>query len=233
MNHPVPHLPAPRLHPALLAAALSVSAFSLAGIGVMTGTFPPSAHSSAAVATSTPATAPATVAAPVAPAATRSAPAPRADRPAAKSVRQEAQRQETVVRHDGADIEVSSGHGNRAYKTAAPVVCHECGVVEAVREAKVDGEGTGLGAVGGAVLGGLIGSNIGGGRGNDLAKIVGVVGGGYAGHQIEKNARSQTRYEIVVRFEDGTTQVVTQNTPPTWRQGDRVRMRNGTLAGDA
>ena len=51
------------------------------------------------------------------------------------------------------------------------------------------GVGTGLGAV----VGGLLGNQVGGGRGKTLATVAGAVGGGYAGHQIEK---SQQRIEV-------------------------------------
>jgi hypothetical protein len=41
------------------------------------------------------------------------------------------------------------------------------------------------------------------------------------------------RYEIVVRFEDGTRRVITENSPPSWHTGDKVRMRNGMLSAEA
>lgn len=111
--------------------------------------------------------------------------------------------------------------------------CGECGVIESVRETERKGEGTGLGAVGGAVVGGIVGHQLGGGRGKDLMTVVGAVGGGLAGNQIEKNVRSAKVFEITVRLDDGSTRVVIEAKPPSWRQGDRVRLINGQIHSNA
>ncbi|MBI3372136.1 MAG: glycine zipper 2TM domain-containing protein [Betaproteobacteria bacterium] len=111
--------------------------------------------------------------------------------------------------------------------------CAECGVIESVREIERKGEGTGLGAVGGAVVGGIVGHQLGGGRGKDLMTVVGAVGGGLAGNQIEKNVRSARAFEITVRLDDGSTRVVIEPNPPSWRQGDRVRFINGQIHSNA
>lgn len=250
------HLPAPKLHPAMLAAALSVSGFALAGIGVLTGTLPfaPRAAEPVAQTAAAPAALPAPVAAPIAkPAApTAKKPAARAaattgdettspapTRPAAGGALQRtaATNDAQTVTHEPLGIDVTGKPAARAAETrietaaaeAAPTVCRDCGVVEAVDETTKDGEATGLGAVGGAVVGGLLGSLIGKGHGNDAAKVLGAVGGGYAGHQIEKNVRKQTHYEVVVRFDDGTTRRMPQATAPSWHRGDRVKLVNGVL----
>lgn len=55
------------------------------------------------------------------------------------------------------------------------------------------------GMVVGAVVGGLIGNQIGGGRGRDLATVAGVVGGGYAGREIDRNHAGGRRYTETVR----------------------------------
>jgi outer membrane lipoprotein SlyB len=102
-------------------------------------------------------------------------------------------------------------------------------VVESVREVKQQGEGSGLGAVAGGVLGGVLGHQVGGGTGKKVATVAGALGGAFAGHQVEKSARSATKYEVLVRFEDGGTQVVTQDQAPVWRAGDKVRVANGAI----
>ncbi|MBI4756252.1 MAG: glycine zipper 2TM domain-containing protein [Betaproteobacteria bacterium] len=84
----------------------------------------------------------------------------------------------------------------------------------------------------GGVVGGLLGHQIGGGRGKDLATVAGAVGGAVAGHQIEKSVRKTTRYEVTVRFEDGSTKVFSQDQQPTWRSGDRVKVTNGAIAAE-
>src|ERR1700719_1110191 len=43
----------------------------------------------------------------------------------------------------------------------APPVCHNCGIVAAVRPVKTEGQGSGVGAVAGGAVGGLIGNQFG------------------------------------------------------------------------
>lgn len=120
---------------------------------------------------------------------------------------------------------------------AAPVMagarCAECGVIESVREIDTKGEGTGLGAVGGAVAGGLLGSQIGGGRGKDVMAVVGAVGGGFAGNEVEKRVKSTKSYAITIRFDDGTSRVISEATAPAWHTGDKVRIVNGAIQSNA
>lgn len=115
----------------------------------------------------------------------------------------------------------------------ASAKCAECGVVASVQAVEQQGQGTGVGAVGGAVVGGIVGHELGGGRGKDLMTVVGAVGGGLAGNQIEKKVKSTTVYQITVRLEDGTTRVLTEANPPTWRQGDKVKIINGQIQSNA
>lgn len=108
--------------------------------------------------------------------------------------------------------------------------CSTCGTVESVRAVQVAGEGTGLGAVAGGVVGGVVGNQFGKGSGNTAMTVLGAVGGGYAGHQIEKRARSQTVYQVRVRMGDGSLRTVQSSTP--WSVGARVRLDNGRLRSD-
>ena len=98
---------------------------------------------------------------------------------------------------------------------ASASVCAQCGVVEAVNAVQKKGEGTGLGAVGGAVVGGLLGSAVGGGDGKKAMTVIGAVGGGVAGNEIEKRQRSTTVYQVQVRMDDGTLRTFTQANAPT------------------
>jgi len=107
--------------------------------------------------------------------------------------------------------------------------CTECGVIESVREIQHRGEGTGLGAVGGAVVGGLLGNQVGSGRGNTAATVVGAVGGVIAGNEIEKRVKTTKGYEITVRFEDGSSRVISAASAPTWRTGDHVKVVDGVI----
>lgn len=126
-------------------------------------------------------------------------------------------------------------HAPAAAKTlAAPVrvakaACASCGVVQSVRAIETRGTGSGVGAVGGAVVGGLLGNQVGGGHGKEAMTVVGALGGALAGNQIEKSVKSTTSYEIVVRMENGSDQIIQESRPSSWRSGDRVKVSNGTI----
>jgi outer membrane lipoprotein SlyB len=102
-----------------------------------------------------------------------------------------------------------------APERVAAAACATCGVIEAVTPFEQKGEGTGIGAVAGGVLGGVLGNQVGGGNGKKAMTVLGAVGGGMAGHEIEKRQRSTTQYSVKVRMEDGTMRTVTQSTAPT------------------
>ncbi len=108
-------------------------------------------------------------------------------------------------------------------------VCPECGTVESVRSVEQAAEGSGLGVIAGGVLGGLLGHQVGQGRGNTAATIIGAAGGAYAGHQVEKNIKKGTRYDVNVRMNDGTVRTVSYDTEPGFKSGDRVRIIDGKL----
>jgi outer membrane lipoprotein SlyB len=115
----------------------------------------------------------------------------------------------------------------------AAVKCAECGVIQSVREIETKGEGSGIGVVGGAVAGGLLGNQIGGGDGKKIMTVVGAVGGAVAGNEIEKRVRSAKSYEITVRFDNGSSRVISEANAPTWRQGDKVKVVNGVIQSNA
>jgi outer membrane lipoprotein SlyB len=57
--------------------------------------------------------------------------------------------------------------------------------------------------------------------------ILGAVGGGLAGNEIEKNVRKETVYEVRVRMDDGSVRTLTQKTAPT--PGTRVTVDGNAL----
>ena len=98
-----------------------------------------------------------------------------------------------------------------------PVVCADCGTVEAVtavqRQGEVNGVAVGnttvgLGTVAGGVVGGLLGNQVGGGNGKTAMTVLGVAGGAFAGNQVEKNMKKVTVYQVRVRMNDGSTRNV-------------------------
>lgn len=167
-------------------------------------------------------------AAPVAQAAPAPAPA-KAARPAApRPAVQQAQRQPAPVQPQPQVVAQAP-----AYPQPAPVqatraaICVTCGTVQAVHEVKEKGQGSGLGAVGGAVVGGLLGNQVGGGNGKKVMTVIGAVGGGVAGHEVEKRVRSTVAYDVQVRMEDGSVRTFRRAEPVA--VGSRVFVEGGEL----
>lgn len=108
-----------------------------------------------------------------------------------------------------------------APRSAAPAeVCRECGVVESVQAVTRKGEASGLGAVAGGVIGAAVGNQMGKGNGRDAMTVIGAVGGGVAGHEIEKRAKSTTVHVVKVRMDDGSLRTIEQAAAA--RAGERV-----------
>ncbi len=116
---------------------------------------------------------------------------------------------------------------------AAVAKCAECGVVQSIQEIDAKGEGSGVGVVGGAVVGGILGNQVGHGDGTKIATVLGAVGGAVAGNEIEKRVKATKSYAITVRFDDGSSRVITQATAPSWRAGDKVKVVNGIIQSNA
>jgi outer membrane lipoprotein SlyB len=102
--------------------------------------------------------------------------------------------------------------------------CKDCGTVVDVKTLKAKGEGSGVGAVIGGVVGGVLGHQVGSGRGKDVATVAGAVGGAYVGNEVEKNKKSTTSYQVVVKLEDGNTRTFTYSNPTSYKAGDKVKI---------
>jgi outer membrane lipoprotein SlyB len=116
-----------------------------------------------------------------------------------------------------------------AAKVPVAAICAECGVVQSVHEKETKGEGSGIGVVGGAAVGGVLGHQVGQGDGRTVATVAGAVGGAVVGNEVEKRVRSTKSYEITVRFEDGSSRVITEPDATAWRAGDKVKVVNGVI----
>lgn len=235
----------PRTHPLLLVAAGSITILCLAAVATLAGWLPgpgaravdPLASVAPAAAAVAPAAAPISIrqAATLPPEKPRPAVTSRERVPA--SLRPATPPAVAAIPADAVSPAATVGVATQepAYRVAAPApaICGECGVVEAVREVAVEPKSSGGGAVAGGVVGGIIGNQIGKGSTRNIATILGAVGGAFAGNHIEKSVKETKRYDVIVRFEDGTTRTFGSETPPAWRSGDRVRLQNGALtAGD-
>ena len=107
--------------------------------------------------------------------------------------------------------------------------CNNCGTVTDMKTVQVKGEATGGGAVVGGVLGGVLGHQIGSGRGNTAATVVGAGAGAYAGHQVEKNSKSKTQYQVIVKLETGESRTFTYNASTAYKVGDKIKIVDNKL----
>ena len=222
-------------HPLVLVAAASVTVLSLAGAAYFAGWLPgPAPHRTDAerplVASSQPATAPISV--------QQTVTVPQ-EKPKAAVVRQTEVAAPAVRRANPTPVArtyepyspptVTVAPAPTPVAVTMPTICRECGTVESVREVAVEAKGSGGGAVAGGLVGGLIGNQWGRGATRDIATVLGAVGGAYAGNHIEKSVKESKRYDVSVRFDDGSTRTFSGDTPPAWHSGDRVKLQNGTL----
>lgn len=236
MTTTVPNPPAKAgLHPLVAIAAIAVTVFSLFGIAAINGWLPSGKATSAetpAVASNTAVTA-APAGEPKAPGTAQPvAQAAPVEQSAPKPVARTAPKPASKPAAYPAPTEIAQAPVAAPPAPPAPPVCGNCGVIDNIREITQPGEATGLGAVAGGVVGAILGHQIGGGTGKKLATVAGAAGGAYAGHQIEKSQRKTTRYEVIVRMNDGTTRSVMMDMVPGWQIGERVRIENGTLVRD-
>jgi outer membrane lipoprotein SlyB len=222
-------------HPLVLAAAASVTVLSLAGVAYLAGWLPgPAPHKADAerpiVTSSLP------VAPPISVQQTVTLPQ---EKPKAAVVRHVEAAAPVARRVTASPVArtyepftppaVTVAPAPTPVAVAMPAICRECGTVESVREVAVEARGSGGGAVAGGLVGGIIGNQWGRGATRDIATVLGAVGGAYAGNHIEKSVKESKRYDVSVRFDDGSTRTFSGDTPPAWRSGDRVKLQNGTL----
>ncbi|MFI4939720.1 MAG: glycine zipper 2TM domain-containing protein [Burkholderiales bacterium] len=191
-----------RIHPLAAGAAVSVILVSLLGVAAITGRLP-GAHGTAPESVNTTASAPAVVPA-VVPLSTPTT-TPNGAQPAVDG---------TLPPPKVAEAE-------------AP--CPNCGTVESVRAIRHQAQPSGVGAVAGALLGGVIGNRFGGGNGRALTTVVGAVGGGLAGNEVEKRSHSSITYQVRVKMENGKVRTFPYSAQPDWNAGDRVKVVEGTL----
>jgi outer membrane lipoprotein SlyB len=98
------------------------------------------------------------------------------------------------------------------------------GVVESVRDVKLEGTRSGVGPAAGAVVGGVAGSTVGGGRGAAIATVLGAVAGGVAGQAAEQGFTAKRGVEVTVRLDNGQMVAIMQDADEAFRPGDRVRI---------
>lgn len=117
------------------------------------------------------------------------------------------------------------GSGDYERREARRVYEVKMGVVESVRNVRLEGTESGVGAVAGGAVGGIAGSSVGGGKGQAIGAVLGAVAGGVAGAAAEEALTRKPGLEITVRLDSGRTiAVVQEDTGERFAIGDRVRI---------
>ena len=113
----------------------------------------------------------------------------------------------------------------------ADLIGATCGVVTAVNKTEIDdGDSHNvLGTVAGGVIGAVLGNQVGGGSGKDIARIVGALGGAYAGNRIQNAREKTTVYRVTVQLEDGSTKNFDHAVDPVLPVGARVKIVDGAI----
>jgi outer membrane lipoprotein SlyB len=143
----------------------------------------------------------------------------------------------TGVRSSGGNTTVAdAGNGTNAApaysepaRPAAPPVCTTCGTIDSYDAVKVQGQTNGIGAVGGGAVGAVVGSQIAGRHNHTLGGVIGAIGGGLLGNEIEKSQRTTTVYDVHVRMDDGSMRTIRQSSVPV--VGQKVTVEGNTLHG--
>jgi outer membrane lipoprotein SlyB len=215
-------------HPILIIAGIAVTVFSLAGVAAIMGWIPSSKGQNA----NTPAPI-AQLEAPQAPVeAPRAAPEPAKEMHAPAAHVAKPKPRTHVAKQEPVRIAKAEPQPQVAQIPPPPparIICRECGVIDGIHEVEKAGEGSGGGAIGGAIVGGVAGHQMGSGRGNTVMTVLGALGGAVAGNAVEKKVKTTREYEVLVKFEDGNTRIITMPAAPAWRVGDKVKVVNGVI----
>ena len=95
-----------------------------------------------------------------------------------------------------------------------------------VNDVVIDGQKTALGQYGGAVIGGAVAMPAGGigGRGDIITTAVASIAGAVAGQAVEEVATRKKAQEITVEMKNGDVFTIIQESPPRYKEGDRVNV---------
>lgn len=218
-----------RLHPLLTAAAISITVFSVVGIGAVTGLIPTSTGSQKekpGLQEEVTLQIPEEIAKPVEPAITHPVPAVK-KAPVARKVT--APRPSAPVAYNDYGTPPPPP-ATVAETPKARVQPGHLATIQAVREVKDPGEHTALGPIAGGIAGAVLGDQIGRGHGTrKVITLIGAAGGALAGREIEKRARGNSHWEIDVRRDDGAYETVRSDVAPPYQPGERVRLLEGRL----
>jgi outer membrane lipoprotein SlyB len=98
------------------------------------------------------------------------------------------------------------------------------GVIESVRQVKLEGTKSPVGTIAGGAVGGIAGSSVGGGRGSVIAAVIGAVAGGLAGSALEEGITRKDGVELTVKLDGGGLIAIVQEADEVFVAGERVRI---------
>lgn len=98
------------------------------------------------------------------------------------------------------------------------------GVVESVRQVKIEGTDSKVGAVAGGVVGGVAGTGLGKGKGEIITGVLGAVAGALAGSAAEEVLTRKDGIEITVKMNDGSLVAIVQEAGEEFHPGEKVRL---------
>ncbi|HWY24908.1 MAG TPA: glycine zipper 2TM domain-containing protein [Nevskia sp.] len=151
------------------------------------------------------------------------APAPSANDEQIAKLREEQHRLERRQR------QLAEEEASRRAASQAPPPCSDCGVVSSVTPVRKEGQAGWAGTLGGAAAGGLAGNQFGKGKGNIAMTALGVVGGAFAGREVEKQVTADTVYQVAVNMDSGGQRVVTVANGQGLAPGTKVHVDGNSL----
>jgi outer membrane lipoprotein SlyB len=120
----------------------------------------------------------------------------------------------------------ASSNSGSVYKRddARKVQTVKTGVVESVRQVKLEGTKSPIGTVAGGAIGGIAGGSIGSGRGSAIGAVIGAVAGGIAGAATEEVVTRKDAIEITVKLDGGALIAIVQEADEEFKPGEKVRI---------
>lgn len=118
----------------------------------------------------------------------------------------------------------SNSGGVYSRDEARKVQTVKTGVVEGVRQVKLEGTKSPVGTIAGGAVGGIAGGSIGGGRGSAIAAVIGAVAGGLAGSALEEGVTRKDGLEITVKLDGGGLIAIVQEADESFNIGEKVRI---------
>lgn len=99
------------------------------------------------------------------------------------------------------------------------------GVIESVRQVKLEGTKSPVGTIAGGAVGGIAGSSIGGdGASGAIGAVIGAVIGGLAGSATEEGVTRKDGVELTIKLDGGGLIAIVQEADEVFTAGEQVRI---------